>query len=156
MVESASQRKSFRFVSWTARLSLGGFFGIFSGIFVGLLLESAAGSWRSQVLLALAAGIMAGLCLRALRAGLFISNQQVICRRLFDTKAFSIKSVRAAHLVPFAGFFIANSLRSVALAPFNGPECRMALLSGRPRRMSRDARLFNACLRAERRFSVDD
>lgn len=156
MVESASQCKSFRFVSWAARLSLAGFFGVFSGIFVGLLLESASSSWRSRVLLALAAGIMAVLCLRALRAGLFISSQRVICRRLFDTKVFSIESVRAAHLVPFAGCFIASSLRSVALAPYDDPECRMALLSGRPRRLSRDARLFNACLRAGRSFRSND
>lgn len=53
-------------------------------------------------------------------------------------------------LDPFAGFFVAGSLRSVAVGLLNGRGYRVALASGRPHRMAAQARSFNAALRADR------
>jgi hypothetical protein len=135
-------------VSWAFRLLLGLFLAVFVGIFVGLFLESlTAQKYGNPWFLAVAAALGI-LCRRAFRAGVFIDGDRVICRRLLGTRVWPIESVRAVHVVPFAGFFVASSLRSVAVGLIDGREYRVALASGRPRRIALQVRLFNAALHA--------
>lgn len=148
MDERGSRPGGSTVVSWAFRLLLGLFLGVFAGILVGLFLESLTAQGNGDPWLLAVAGVLGILYCRAFRAGVFIDGDRVICRRLLGTRVWPIESVRAVHVVPFAGFFVASSLRSVAVGLIDGREYRVALASGRPHRMATRARLFNAALRA--------